>query len=469
MFTFTTPPVPKNVYYFGMHRFLLGVAAPILIACFFVLSSAAAAQGANDTIVNQDCVGVVWIPKCGCGEKLDSRGNCIPGGKNKRLCKCKESANDFTASGKCVAPGQCRADFAQGADGKNALDQAMGILKGLLDKLMQGGQGGAGGKSAAPGTTGTGQTLSSIYPPCQINPATNTITSVPCVDSTGAVITSPQTGNLFVSGTGTASSVANSLLNALGDTDESAAPASPVSSLLESSIATVGAQDTRGTNPSLSSETATGIPTPDAHDIARLEPDMRGDIVTSGVGATVVAGARDVAGNTEVSGFIGSNVSTFSQPTTLVGRLCEARPWATGFLASIVSPAFFDGLCVWRGHHVGTLPSTPAPAAQHVLKQTAPAVPSDDKDVPSAATGGPPAVDVWASPASVSLGTRTSIFWASRGVATCRVEGPSFKQEGLSGGAATVPISGTSVFTAVCLDGEGNEVARDSVTVNLAI
>jgi hypothetical protein len=77
-------------------------------------------------------------------------------------------------------------------------------------------------------------------------------------------------------------------------------------------------------------------------------------------------------------------------------------------------------------------------------------------------------LNVWAEPASVRLGTRTYIFWTSRGATTCAVIGPNFTQTSLSGGASTVPLSGATTFTMECTAPDGTK-ATDTVTVNLAI
>jgi hypothetical protein len=83
-------------------------------------------------------------------------------------------------------------------------------------------------------------------------------------------------------------------------------------------------------------------------------------------------------------------------------------------------------------------------------------------------TGLQPAVDIWAEPDRVRLGTRTYIFWQSRDVESCEALGPSFEQRSLSGGASTVPISDASTFRIECTAADGT-VVSDSVTVFLAI
>lgn len=447
-------------------RALLAFAA-VCASLFITPMIAFAAQA----VVNKDCLPEKGM--CQYGTYCDKPKNTIKGVVGKP-CKDIEKASGITITGKCVAPGVCRTQSAPGMDGKNALDQAMQMLKGLLDKMMQqGGQGGGQGSGTGQGS----QNPSSLYPACQTNPATGTITSVPCVDSTGAVITSPQGTNPLTGFGSSTGSIADTLLNALGETDaatqlqEEAEEQASVSSLLQDTVSQTRTDDSdsvQSTDPNLSSETATGVPTT-GQDSAQLKPEERGDILTSGTGATIVAGTRSQSDNSEVAGFVGSNTSGFSQPTTIVGKLCESRPWSSGFLSTIIAPSFFDGLCVWRGYHVGSFPENPVAVTPYVLRN-----PDAAARVQRATTGGAdsnvePAVDVWASPPSVSLGTRTSIFWASQGVANCVVAGPSFSQEGTSGGAATVPISGASVFTVICTDPDGEEVARDSVTVNLAI
>ncbi|MBI2025510.1 hypothetical protein HYT04_01845 [Candidatus Kaiserbacteria bacterium] len=73
-------------------------------------------------------------------------------------------------------------------------------------------------------------------------------------------------------------------------------------------------------------------------------------------------------------------------------------------------------------------------------------------------------------PDKVPLGTRTSVFWNTKGVEQCSITSPdgSFNENSLSGGAATVPLSGPTTFTISCLTAAGTPVT-DYVTVQLAI
>jgi hypothetical protein len=58
---------------------------------------------------------------------------------------------------------------------------------------------------------------------------------------------------------------------------------------------------------------------------------------------------------------------------------------------------------------------------------------------------------IWAEPAHVRLGARANIFWSAPGAQSCHVTGPSFDEIGVSGGAATVPITTTTIFTLNCI------------------
>jgi hypothetical protein len=79
-------------------------------------------------------------------------------------------------------------------------------------------------------------------------------------------------------------------------------------------------------------------------------------------------------------------------------------------------------------------------------------------------------VDIWAVPAAVPLGARTTIFWNTQGVTNCTETSPdgSFNQNSLSGGAATVPITGATTFSISCDAPDGSHVTG-YVVVNLAI
>lgn len=194
---------------------------------------------------------------------------------------------------------------------------------------------------------------------------------------------------------------------------------------------------------------------------------LRGDINARPVGATVVAGSRDTQANVEVAGFYGG--STFSgQGGGLIGAWCKSRPWASNFLGKIITPTFFDNICKSRGYQVGTPPPPPPVTLEQTKKPAAKTAttPAATSTTPAV----PPKVDIWAVPASVPLGGRTSIFWNTQGVTNCTETSPNggFNQNSLSGGAATQPITAATTFSISCLAPDGSPVTG-SVTVNLKI
>lgn len=197
-----------------------------------------------------------------------------------------------------------------------------------------------------------------------------------------------------------------------------------------------------------------------------LQSGTRGDIVVMEGGATIVAQARDAGANTEVAGFYGSS-GAGGQPQGIISGMCQSRPWGTSIVSFVIPPAFFDSLCAWRGFQVGS----PAPPSAPVVEKSAtkPAPAPAPTPAPPAETV-PPQVDIWVVPDKVPLGTRTSVFWNTKGVESCSITSPdgSFNENSLSGGAATVPLSGATTFTISCLTAGGTPVT-DYVTVQLAI
>jgi hypothetical protein len=61
-----------------------------------------------------------------------------------------------------------------------------------------------------------------------------------------------------------------------------------------------------------------------------------------------------------------------------------------------------------------------------------------------------PRVTIWSEPEEITLGTRATIFWYAEDVVDCSVDGPSFHETGIQGGASTVPITEATEFTASC-------------------
>ena len=363
------------------------------------------------------------------------------GGANKFMCPCVDMTSGFATKGICVSNFTCKATSA--ADGK--LDPGMAqlgkILSDLMQKLMQGGQGGAGDSPPPPitGTQGCTQyfqtsDISQVSNPCaQYVPAVSE--GITTTDSNGC---DPLSAVLGMCGGENANTNAN--INTGSSTGTSVRPAATTTPRIIFQPTGVG-----------------GIGVPGG---------FRGDILTRDRGATAIAGARDEKSNVEVAGFYGSD--TFGgQSAGLMARWCRERPWASNFLGKIVDPGVFDVLCKARGYQVG---EPPPPSQGTVVRvNKAPVATS----TPKAATSTPtvkPKVDIWAVPASVPLGARTSIFWSAQGVVSCvetSTDG-SFNQRSLSGGAATVPITMATTFTIECDVSDGTKI-RGSATVNLKI
>ena len=193
-----------------------------------------------------------------------------------------------------------------------------------------------------------------------------------------------------------------------------------------------------------------------------------GDITLLNNGATIYGYMLNPVNNTGVAGFFGGNGS-FAPPQGLAATMCQNRPWAGGFVASLIPPTFFDNLCTWRGYRVGPPPAPQAPVVQ--LQQTQPTKKPPTTAPAATSTPTVPAmVRIWAVPASVPLDTRTSVFWSTQGVTDCTESSPdgNFSHASLSGGAATVPLAGATTYTISCLDSGGNPVT-DFVTVNIKI
>ena len=186
---------------------------------------------------------------------------------------------------------------------------------------------------------------------------------------------------------------------------------------------------------------------------------LHGDLLSFGGGATIYANNR--SNNTEVSGFFGGSG---------VGSLCQARPWSSNFLSYIVPPAFFDNLCSLAGFQGGQ--GTAAGGTDNgqgtVRAVTGPAGPAYTPPAPQ--TGVFPVADIRASPASVNLGGRTTVFWTSHDVSSCEEASSdgNFTGSSTSGGASTVALSGPVTFMIRCLGVDGKYIT-DQVTVNIGI
>lgn len=195
----------------------------------------------------------------------------------------------------------------------------------------------------------------------------------------------------------------------------------------------------------------------------------KGGIQMTSTSATIQAGVRNAGLNTETSGFFGSNASQGSSPQNIIERICLVRPWQSPLVAGGIPAGLFDSACSSKSLRVGVSPAA-SPAATSAAGAAPAAKPAPAAQVKPAGPYVAPQVSIWASPSSVPVGSRTSIFWTAKGVDSCLETSPdgSFNGTSLYGSAATVPISAATVFTISCIAPDGSHVT-DSTTVNLAI
>ncbi|MEK7156306.1 MAG: hypothetical protein AAB790_00690 [Patescibacteria group bacterium] len=377
--------------------------------------------------------------------------------------------NGYPTNGFCATPVECKA-VSTGGSSSVGLDQVMKALGDLFGKLMQQ----PSAPSSPPPTPPTDNKGCSgtRFPTHDITQISN-----PCADYTPEPI--------VISPTSTDPNACPPLSQALGlctDTPNNC-PDVPVVVCTTGKHIVSGGTDENGcvrpdTCEADTYQRTTSTP-PATTPAARLifstttgtfvvpPGGLRGDINARPIGATVVAGARDTQGNVEVAGFFGA--STFSgQGGGLVGAWCKSRPWATNFLSKIITPTFFDNICKSRGYQVGMPPATPAVTLEQTKKPKTTA--ATTTAATSTAPTVPPKVDIWAVPASVPLGGRTSIFWNTQGVTNCTETSPNggFNQNSLSGGAATQALTAATTFSISCLAPDGSPVTA-SVTVTLKI
>ncbi|MDB5237986.1 MAG: hypothetical protein JWM46_256 [Candidatus Kaiserbacteria bacterium] len=438
----------------------LGLAAPTIINSLTSSMTTAA-----------DLMCTPYFQQCPCNMVPGPKG-CV-GGKNTANCQpgvCFDTTNGSKTLGTCTAQNKCKGVSTSGAGGGASsglgLDKIAGILGQLMGQLMQGSSAPAP-TAATPAATGSGSCTSTYI--------VHVVSSDPCA------IYVPTALSGDTSGLTNSNNVTSDLLNALNG-------GTSVTTGLGNDTTVTGSSSTDILN-QYSNNTGTAVVTgqsssstinPVGNNVfaqsANIAPGVRGDIAVLSSGATFVIGNRDQANNTEVAGFYGGDTTLGAQPTGLVASWCQSRPWSTNFLSKIITPSFFDGLCTLRGYKVGdTAVSAPATGGQTTVtitqSPTQPVKANTTIASSSAAVGSvPPTVDIWASPKTVSLGARTSIFWTSSGAQSCAVTSPdgSFSQHTLTGGASTVAITSATVFTISCVSVDGAHATKD-VTVQIAI
>ena len=401
----------------------------------------------------------VYIDTCGCKSKMGTNG--CEKSPNMHLCPCWDTPPGGKVTGICVDKINCEGKKFTDQEGKSqSPGDAKGMadaLKGVMDLLKEFMKKEPKPPSQQPAGLPGQQGCTAFY---QVSiPSTEPCANYvqPLSQSLGSSSLSSQFGSDLLGALG--GTAGTGLQDALEGREGAA---TNVSSLLSPSTGT----SDEGQTAEAESSTSTGQVgyTGLGGTKASLQSGAHGDIEIREGGATVVAGTRDEQTNTEVAGFYGSDTS--GEPRGIVARMCLSRPWANSVVSFVIPPSFFDGLCMWRGYQVGKPPPPSAPVQQKATQTTPPPQPEQTITISPV----PPAVDIWAVPEKVPLGARTSVFWNTRGVAECTISGPdgNFRETSLSGGAATVPLSGPTTFTISCLTPEGKPVTS-YVTVNLSI
>ncbi|HEY4514051.1 MAG TPA: hypothetical protein VJH69_01870 [Candidatus Paceibacterota bacterium] len=193
---------------------------------------------------------------------------------------------------------------------------------------------------------------------------------------------------------------------------------------------------------------------------------IKSDVFVNHTGATIQAGVSDAERNIEFVAFFGANVPRLTDPENVVARHCIVRPWQNPLISYVIPYPIFDKLCNARKMIVGVpLPPPPPPPVKKAAVASAPAT-------PTAATSTTTVIlaktDIWAVPATVASGERTSIFWNASGVVGCDLRGSDgiFSGDTISGSAASAPITGPTVFAISCLTADDVRVSN-SVTVKV--
>jgi len=425
---------------------------------------------------------------------------------------CQSGANRFmqpcsggNTTGICDAPNHCKATGFNamsgqqgGATGMSQLTQA---LQGLMSSLMQGMGGGGGGG-------GGGSPSGAVPPPitgvpgslgcAQYYVTSDPNNTDPCAQYVGSVATNtPQSANnpsptapytydytvppLPIPNPTSPVPVTNPNPSTPTDTTGTNTPSTNAQQNLTSGASASNnatAQDVgHGVGFDSNSDLHASISDQQSIFQAQMQGGTRGNIELGPNGEMIFVSGADINSNTGFSGFYGGAGTTFGGGGGgIVANLCKNRPWSGGLLSGIIPASFFDSLCTWRGYQVGQPPvssSTPALSGGGVVHDASNSFVGTPPQIPQSTTSAtgplnPPQVRIWAMPVQVPIGGRTSVFWNSSGAASCLVTSPdgSFHETALSGGAATVPISGLTIFTIVCVAPDGSD-ATASVSVNL--
>jgi hypothetical protein len=189
-------------------------------------------------------------------------------------------------------------------------------------------------------------------------------------------------------------------------------------------------------------------------------PGISGDIqIFSGNRVTILASNRDVSGNKQTSGFYGVGSPAGQTAADVYTKFCAARPWTVNFLSSIIPASYFDNLCTSHGYSIVTPQlAVPTPPA---------APPPPPPPSPAPQYLGPLTAAVWASPTSVSSGSKTNIFWSSTGAQSCAITSSdnAFNQTTLAGHASSQVLTKNTTFSIACQSATSTVSNQAVVTV----
>ena len=387
-------------------------------------------------------------------------------GTQKGVCNC----------GICMGTGFS----AGGGQAGGAVDAGQKLLQGVIDKVMQTLQGGGAG--------GTGSELPNAGVFNDPNrPEENTGTAGRLLQNIGTIDVRD-----------TAPSAFQILSNAFGGS---------------SNNTTVEQTSTATTNsPNTTVVAATTSQTTQGEGVGTL---IVGANVQSGVGAQSKNAGKENNNehreeNIGVGSFLGNVEQKANTNSSIVGRVCAARPWQNGLMARLFSSSFFDSLCgstsqeeittvisttrtklmcpesvvlgesanlEWicggtgnsagvgfdtKGLSRGTARVTPIETSSYHVECAQGGIASCSVSVVG------PVAQLIASPSRVALGARTRLYWVSNNAVSCELSGPGLKEVGLRGAATTNAILDEVKFTLTCKTERGNTIS-DSVTVGVGI
>lgn len=465
-----------------------------IILLLFLFVRFAEAQNLGDA-ANNDCIlkcSTYYLQTTNADEATKKRVRCPTEGTN--LVGCGVSPGGGAIAGYCVYSTNsaefkgCKAITASGVGGGNAIDPSGQVLSGMLSQLMQQlmkGLSGGGGSGSDGGSGGSGGSYSGSGSGCAQYYAVSSPSSDPCAYYVPGYGTVPSSINLNT-GTGTGNyidlsndiktSTSNSGSGGLEDIFNGGS-SNPISSIID--IFTGGGGGAVAATPTAAQtiqQIANGGVSPQviqgATSLGQSGPTGQIRVLPNGV--TIVVTNQDTQSNTVTAGFLGNQV-TGGSSTGLAATWCRTRPWSTNFLSFIIPATFFDSLCSLSGYQVGESVQSAGIAqvgSQTSIIRTPQTKPNATNTVVTTPvpTSPPMQVDIWSEPPTVPLGGRATIFWNSKNAASCVETSPdgSFSHSTLSGGAATVPVSGPTTFTISCIAPDGTH-ATDFVTVRLSL